>query len=241
MSSKKPMLTIVSGTCPRILTLLICRSTVLHTGLRHILANTQFALADDVVDPTSDMSIIAGSEPVLILLCESLSPDAYLETLERLKAQCPSAWVVVLADHLDPDAVLRLYKARLNGLCSPAMVGSGLVKALELVVAGETFLPAAVGLALLEQQSRRSRPEAQALRAAPAAGLAGRLSVREVRILQCLMLGESNKVIAHQLGLVEATVKMHIKSLLRKVQAANRTQAAMWARQHLPMETQHSG
>jgi two-component system nitrate/nitrite response regulator NarL len=55
------------------------------------------------------------------------------------------------------------------------------------------------------------------------------------------MLGESNKVIAHRLGLVEATVKMHIKSLLRKVQAANRTQAAMWARQHLPMETQHSG
>jgi hypothetical protein len=56
MSSKKPMLTIVSGTCPRILTLLICRSTVLHTGLRHILANTPFALVDDAVDPTSDVS-----------------------------------------------------------------------------------------------------------------------------------------------------------------------------------------
>ena len=64
---------------------------------------------------------------------------------------------------------------------------------------------------------------------------------REVRILQCLMQGDSNKVIAHRLGIVEATVKVHIKSILRKVQAANRTQAAMWARQHLQMEVQHPG
>ena len=55
------------------------------------------------------------------------------------------------------------------------------------------------------------------------------------------MQGASNKVIARRLGLAEATVKVHIKSILRKVQAANRTQAAMWARQHLQMEIQHHG
>jgi two-component system, NarL family, nitrate/nitrite response regulator NarL len=134
-----------------------------------------------------------------------------------------------------------LYQAGLSGLCSPAMVGSSLVKALELVVAGATFLPAAVGLALLEQQSRRSRPDAQAVRTTPAAGLAGRLSDREVRILRDLMQGASNKIIARRLGLAEATVKVHIKAILRKVQAANRTQAAMWAQQHLPMEIQPPG
>jgi two-component system, NarL family, nitrate/nitrite response regulator NarL len=233
MSSKEPMQPVVPGTIPRITTLLICRNTILHAGLRHILSDTQFALTDNVFEPTADVSAFAGSEPVLILLFESLSLNEYLEALERLKAQCPSAWVVVLADHLEPNAVVRLYEAGLSGLCSPAMVGSALVKALELVVAGEAFLPAAVGLALLEQQSRRSRPDAQAVRTTPAAGLAGWLSDREVRILRYLMQGASNKEIAHRLGLAEATVKVHIKAILRKVQAANRTQAAMWAQKHL--------
>jgi two-component system nitrate/nitrite response regulator NarL len=228
---------IAPGTVPHITTLLICCNPVLHLGLRHILSNTQFALADDVFEPTSDVSAVAGSGPVLILLCENLSPSEYLETLERLKVQCPSAWVVVLADSLDLDTALRLYKAGLSGLCSPAMVGSSLIKALELVVAGERFLSAEVGLALLEQP-RRSMPDAPAAQTTPIAGPAGRLSDREVRILQRLMQGDSNKAIAHQLGLTESSVKVHIKSILKKVQAANRTQAAMWAQQHLQLETQ---
>jgi two-component system, NarL family, nitrate/nitrite response regulator NarL len=226
---------------PRITTLLICRNTVLHTGLRHILSDTQFALAGDVVEPTSDVSVLAGSQPVLFLLCERLSLNEYLETLERLKAQCPSAWVVVLADDLEPNAVMRLYEVGLNGLCSPAMGVSSLVKTLELVVAGETFLPAAVGLALLEQRFRRSTPDAPVVRTTPATGLAGRLTDREARVLQCLMQGASNKVIAYRLGIAEATVKAHIKAILRKVKADNRTQAAMWARQHLQMDIQHPG
>ena len=43
------------------------------------------------------------------------------------------------------------------------------------------------------------------------------------------MTGASNKVIAYKLGIMEATVKVHLKSLLRKIGAANRTQAAIWA------------
>ncbi|MBQ0819748.1 response regulator transcription factor [Microvirga sp. HBU67558] len=155
-----------SGTSPSIATLLICRNTVLRAGLRHILSDTPFALADDVLDPASDVSVFARSEPVLVLLCETLSADEYLGTVERLEAQCPSAWVVILADHLEPDAVVRLYEAGLNGIGSPAMAGSSLIKALELVVAGEPFLPAAVDLALLEQRSRRSMPDAPSVRTA---------------------------------------------------------------------------
>lgn len=241
MSSKEPLQPIAPGTVPSIITLLIGRNAVLHAGLRHIFSDTQFALADDVFEPTSDVTALAGREPVLILLCESPSPNKYLETLVRLKVQCPSASVVILADHLEPNAVVRLYEAGLNGLCSPAMVGSSLVKALELVVAGETFLPAAIGLALLEQRSRRRMSDAPAVWTPPVAGLAARLSIREAQILQYLMQGASNKVIARELHLAEATVKVHIKCILRKIPAANRTQAAMWARQHLQMEIQHHG
>jgi two-component system, NarL family, nitrate/nitrite response regulator NarL len=55
------------------------------------------------------------------------------------------------------------------------------------------------------------------------------LSDREEQILRCLVNGQPNKVIARELGIAETTVKVHVKSVLRKAQASNRTQAAMWA------------
>ncbi len=54
------------------------------------------------------------------------------------------------------------------------------------------------------------------------------LSEREAQVLQCLINGSSNKLIARDLSITEATVKVHIKGLLRKVRANNRTQAAIW-------------
>jgi two-component system nitrate/nitrite response regulator NarL len=53
-------------------------------------------------------------------------------------------------------------------------------------------------------------------------------------ILQSLLGGDPNKVIARKLDITEATIKVHVKAILRKIGAANRTQAAMWATGHLP-------
>ena len=58
------------------------------------------------------------------------------------------------------------------------------------------------------------------------------LSERELEILRCLVNGDANKVIANRLDITEATVKVHMKSLLRKIKAGNRTQAAIWALNH---------
>jgi len=60
-------------------------------------------------------------------------------------------------------------------------------------------------------------------------GNGGRLSDREEQILGCLALGYSNKLIARNLEIAEATVKVHVKALLRKMQVSNRTQAAISA------------
>jgi two-component system nitrate/nitrite response regulator NarL len=54
-------------------------------------------------------------------------------------------------------------------------------------------------------------------------------SPREASILQLLREGAPNKLIARQLSLTEATVKVHLKSILRKIRVNNRTQAAVWA------------
>src|SRR3546814_3750398 len=55
------------------------------------------------------------------------------------------------------------------------------------------------------------------------------LSDREIEILRCLISGDANKIIARRLEITEATVKVHIKAILRKLRVMNRTQAAIWA------------
>ena len=58
--------------------------------------------------------------------------------------------------------------------------------------------------------------------------LVPQLSKQEKIILRYLIKGESNKVIARQINVAEATVKVHMKSILRKIRCNNRTQAAIW-------------
>lgn len=59
-----------------------------------------------------------------------------------------------------------------------------------------------------------------------------RLSDREVDVLQLVGHGESNKAIAIRLGLTEATVKVHLRAIFRKVDVQNRTQAALWLKEN---------
>jgi len=69
--------------------------------------------------------------------------------------------------------------------------------------------------------SALGRPPARASESIP-------LSRRESQILQCLVDGLPNKTIARNLDMAEATVKVHLKSILRKLNVQNRTQAAIW-------------
>src|SRR5258708_10352833 len=58
--------------------------------------------------------------------------------------------------------------------------------------------------------------------------LAPQLSTREKSILRCLIEGDSNKCIARKIDIAEATVKVHVKAILRKIRVQKRTQAAIW-------------
>jgi DNA-binding NarL/FixJ family response regulator len=89
-----------------------------------------------------------------------------------------------------------------------------LVHAIRLMAMGERFVPVECLTA-----PRRD----------PAAGL--RLSEREIEVLRGLSIGLANKEIARRIQLSEATVKLHVKTLYRKLGVANRTQAAITARE----------
>ncbi|MGF9763090.1 response regulator transcription factor [Microvirga sp. 0TCS3.31] len=211
-------------------TYLLCRNNLLRTGVAQLLAGSQFALSGDASAGVPDLSVTDDNPPTLILICESLSPEGYRELLAELKERCPGARLVLLADQLEPQAIGQLVEAGLNGLCSTGMAQEAMLKALELVMLGETFLPASFGFALLSQISDQ-KPKVMVI--GGDASAATRFSERETQILRLLTTGASNKLIARELGLAEATVKVHIKAILRKAKAENRTQAAMWASQFL--------
>ena len=65
-------------------------------------------------------------------------------------------------------------------------------------------------------------------------GYTPRLSPRQQSILHCLIQGDSNKAIARKMAITEATVKVHVKAILRRIQVHNRTQAAIWAMSNGP-------
>jgi two-component system nitrate/nitrite response regulator NarL len=199
---------------------LICNNSLVRAGIRHILNGTRYVVAGDVE---------GSSKPY--------SADALPEVVADLIAQCPSARVVVLTDHLDPATMMRALHAGVNGLCSTSMDRGTLLKALDLVMLGETFIASALVLTILDEASQAHESGLNITSALTptndTATSAHNLSSREVEILKRLMEGESNKVIARKLDIAEATIKVHIKSILRKVQVKNRTQAALWATAHL--------
>src|ERR1700759_1659394 len=81
----------------------------------------------------------------------------------------------------------------------------------------------------IEQAGARDQPATPLIEGANLDRVSLTFSDREGQILRCLVRGQSNKVIARELGIAEATVKVHVKGLLRKLRTANRTQAAVWA------------
>jgi two-component system nitrate/nitrite response regulator NarL len=215
-----------------VITILLCRNTLMRAGIDHFLAGTRFAVVQETLDQVPDLTRFTREAPALVLICDNLTPDGYREALGRVKAQCPFARAVILADDLSPHVAFDLSREGLDGLCPPGMQRQALLAALELVMLGELFLPASVSLPLFKvAQSRPSLVLGSGR--TPAAPSPGKLSARETQILRCLTQGASNKVIARQMGLAEATVKVHLKAILRKVRAENRTQAAMWANAHL--------
>jgi two-component system nitrate/nitrite response regulator NarL len=209
-------------------TVLVCQNSLIRSGIRHILSGTHFLLLEEKPEQSSEL-------PILCLIYGSQAPDDLSEIIERFKVQRPSARVVLLAESMESAAMVQVFQAGLDGLCLTGMNREALVKALELVMLGETFIAPALALSLLGEAShrRQARPDGAAVVGPAAKAIAGKLSGREAQILSHLTLGASNKLIARELGVAEATVKVHVKAILRKVKAANRTQAAMWAQQHM--------
>jgi two-component system, NarL family, nitrate/nitrite response regulator NarL len=224
---------------PAVSTALICDNFLLRSGLQTILRGTSFAPVE-AASATGQRGLQhLASKPALILIDASQNSGHMLEVIKQAKEHFPQARIVALADQFDLGFVRSGLAAGVDGFCLAASAPDVLVKSLELVMLGETVLPFEVVRSFLGGASQKREQPLQSSMAEPKQSdlNACKLSAREREILGCLTQGEPNKVIARKLDITEATIKVHVKAILRKIGASNRTQAAMWASQRLPQRS----
>jgi DNA-binding NarL/FixJ family response regulator len=160
---------------------------------------------------------------VVYIRNEGLTNTWVESALELLRVRLPEALAVVLSDRDDVAEVNRALTHGVRGYIPTSNEFEIAVAALRLISAGGTFVPAAA------LRSTTAEPDNQ-----PEGERQGRsngrdLTPRELSVIDLLREGKPNKLIAARLEMQESTVKVHVRSILRKLNAANRTHAAFVA------------
>jgi two-component system nitrate/nitrite response regulator NarL len=172
-------------------------------------------------------AIAEGLRPDLVLfLLDHRGEGESAASLQQIRAGFAAFKFVIITAEGSPSLSGFCLDAGVNGCLTGDMSTNALTQSLRLIMLGHEIFPAPGGV--LPMQVPRPAPRAFEQPATPP-GPSRNLSGREDEILCKLLLGHSNKMIARELVISEATVKVHLKGLLRKLKASNRTQAAIWA------------
>lgn len=197
------------------------RNEIIREGLKRILLDQGFA----VNDPVSAVSEIDLPEcrNCIVLVDANSFEEGFASCLE-IRQRFPTCRNVLMVDEYSMENVAKAFGAgAIDGYIVKAISCEPLGGALRLIAMGEKVLPSQVADSLnnpMPQHQGESWDNG-------ATGL--NLSAREVEILRCLVEGNPNKIISRRLKIADATVKVHIKAILRKLRVRNRTQAAIWA------------
>ena len=157
---------------------------------------------------------------------ERMSSATLTCLLSRLQELFPGVPVAVLSDHEDAESVREAFSLGVQGYIPTSLASRVAIGAMHLVCVGGTFAPTATLLCPVER-----RPAGEPL-------IEG-FTQRQSQILDCLRRGMANKLIAYELGMCESTVKVHIRNIMKKLKATNRTQVAFLTRGLF--EGQHQG
>ncbi|MEZ5901028.1 MAG: response regulator transcription factor [Hyphomicrobiaceae bacterium] len=151
------------------------------------------------------------------LLCISDTRNAYdkCARLAELGAHAPT---IVVAGDEEAEFIVGAIKSGVKGYIPTSMTLEAAIAAINFVVAGGVFVPASS--LLNSAQVKGSNP---ASTKSPTNAL---FTARQASIVEALRQGKANKVIAYELNMCESTVKVHVRKIMRKLKASNRTQVA---------------
>lgn len=149
-----------------------------------------------------------------------------LEGIAILRRHCPDVPIVMISGIADRREMIDALDRGAAGFIPKDLPSTTIVKALELVLAGERFIPSRIvsDLSLMARDPGHRRKMAHA-----AGSQLNELTVRQHEVLSLLFEGKSNKEIARQIGIKEVTAAFHLRGVFKKLGASNRTQAVTTA------------
>jgi two-component system nitrate/nitrite response regulator NarL len=202
----------------------VSKNEIERQGLCRVLTEATFEVLGGYRDHLDlDLDLMAQPfEDAQIVLIDSNSDEETFEACHYVRENAPGWKIVVFASNCRGRSVFDAFSAGVDGYVGKHISVRSLAEMLKLVALGEKMIPSEVFFDLAAMKVER--PEETTVLELDDVNL----SDREIEILRGLIRGDANKVISRDMMITEATVKVHVKSILRKLGVMNRTQAAIW-------------
>lgn len=185
---------------------------LIRDALRQVVAEVlpNYAI-HDVSSLDAALAFTQDSEPDLILLDINMPGMNGFRGLISLRNACPAAPVIVVSADERNETIAQAITLGASGFMPKSMERGQMADAVRAVLAGDVFTP--------------DLPPAPGY--APEGGETETLTAQQRKVLEMLVAGKANKIIAYELDISERTVKAHVSAILRKLNVTSRTQAVL--------------
>jgi len=191
---------------------------VVRAGLERLLATAgDIEVVGQAVDGEQAVQLVAEILPDVVLMDIEMPNLNGIEATQRITEANEEVQVVVLTSFADREKIEAALDAGAIGYLLKDAEPEDVIRGVQAAARGESPLAPKAARALLA--ARADRPELH-------------LSPRELEVLSCVGEGLPNKLIARKLGISEKTVKAHLTRIFQQLGVTDRTQAALWAREH---------
>jgi DNA-binding NarL/FixJ family response regulator len=209
-----------SGT-PKIRVVIVDDHVVVRSGLEQFLATTtDIELVGMAANGIEALERVAEQHPDVVLMDLSMPEMNGIDATREIAARHPSTRVLVLTSFSDQTRILDALEAGADGYLLKHADPDDIAEGIRAVYTGGSPLDPKAARSLLESRRGGSR-------------VAPQLTDREREVLLLVRDGLANKQIARRLDIAERTVKAHLTSVYQRLGVTDRTQAALWASEHL--------
>ncbi len=210
---------------PAIKIVLIDDHTLFRSGIKALLARQHdFEVIGEAADGLSGVKLVEQLQPDVVLLDLDMPVMHGRDALAQILSSRPEQTVLMLTVSEDSEDLTECMRLGARGFLLKNIDAEFLVDAIKKAAAGDNVFSPEMTARLVQSLIRPHNPQP--------AGALDSLTPREMEILGHLAAGHSNKIIARKLDLAESTIKVHVQSILRKLELSSRVQAAVFAVQH---------
>jgi len=207
--------------------------TLFRTGLYELLSHRDLEVAGMTGNAGDALDLVINTRPDIVLLDLRMGEIGGLDVLQSIRNHNSEQRVIILTTSIEEGDVLRALQLGADGYLLKDMDPDELVQRLREAHSGETVVAQDFTSLLARVVVSKTAVPGAAVSNTDPVNSKGRdvykLTPREMDILSHIAKGESNKHIASELGIVDGTVKLHVRQVLKKLGVKTRVQAALLA------------